>query len=1019
MEGNIIKTELRNDTTNQVGSIWRKWDLHVHSPASSGFKGDWNQFIIQLGNADCDVIGINDYFSVTGYKEVLKRLNDPDEASKGNQAYRDALEKLRIKILLPVVECRMNNIVISKHSQKSGTRINFHIIFDNSLSPDDIENAIKSFKVNDEKISSHYNDSIYLLNDAAVDYFATINELKSEKTLRNSFLIWLPYDEYGGADEVDPVNDRLFKQRLINNANIIGSSNKNQIDFFLWKNQKFTEQQYKDWFGKKLPCIKGSDSHDSNDEIGQLKDSNSKPVNKFCWIKADPTFEGLKQICNEPEDRINICDTPDKIKTVTNNSTNYLSHINISKVGTISGAREWFDNDIPLNFDMVAIIGNKGEGKSALTDIMATACNTHCLPKYFSFLTSKRFREKNGKFASNFIAEVTWADGSKDSIQLDQDPDLNKIEKVKYIPQTYLDSICTETSSDEFQKELRSIIFSHIPEDNRLGHNSLEDLIHYHSEELEQQLDSFRSQISRINTEIIGVEIQLTPETLTKLLSEKKELEQKISAHKKGKPKEVSKPSEPTKEEQKKIDAVNKQIKAVQTQIELLENRIESAVNYKKAVTERIALARKLRTKLEGFEKSFEQLKDDTADDFRILSLNIPSTISLTLNLSSLENKIGRLSRQEIKAGEYLSESGTRSLVMKKQQLAENAEKLQETLDAPNKKYQAYLKDLREWEKILNKIEGDKKISGTLKYVEEQIRAIKNDLPNKLKELEIKRSEQARNLFAQIEAIRQIYNQLFKPVQDLIANNALIKDELGLSFDSSIMIANFISVFFGNYISQGKTGTFMGKVEGSDRLERLIEGVDFGKIDEVIVFAEEITKSLKQNLRDEKQPFMRVEDQLRKDVLVQGVYDFIWSFDYLKPQYALKLDDKYLTQLSPGERGTLLLIFYLLVDKSEYPIIVDQPEENLDSQTVYTLLKPVIKDVKRRRQIIMVTHHPNIAVACDAEQIIYCEIDRKNSYKVNYLGGAIESPQMNSYVVDVLEGTRPAFDNRDAKYQNR
>ena len=59
------------------GSEWRKWDLHVHSPASYGFSGDWNQFIIQLGNADCDVIGINDYFSVAGYKEIQRRLKRP------------------------------------------------------------------------------------------------------------------------------------------------------------------------------------------------------------------------------------------------------------------------------------------------------------------------------------------------------------------------------------------------------------------------------------------------------------------------------------------------------------------------------------------------------------------------------------------------------------------------------------------------------------------------------------------------------------------------------------------------------------------------------------------------------------------------------------------------------------------------------------------------------------------------------------------------------------------------------
>src|ERR1700688_4482895 len=96
------------------GSKWRKWDLHVHSPASAHFSGDWNQFIIQLGNADSDVIGLNDYFSVAGYKEVLRRLSDTNAATEGNKPYREALQKLKSKCLLPVVECRMNNVVIDK-----------------------------------------------------------------------------------------------------------------------------------------------------------------------------------------------------------------------------------------------------------------------------------------------------------------------------------------------------------------------------------------------------------------------------------------------------------------------------------------------------------------------------------------------------------------------------------------------------------------------------------------------------------------------------------------------------------------------------------------------------------------------------------------------------------------------------------------------------------------------------------------------------------------------------------------
>lgn len=159
-----------------------------------------------------------------------------------------------------------------------------------------------------------------------------------------------------------------------------------------------------------------------------------------------------------------------------------------------------------------------------------------------------------------------------------------------------------------------------------------------------------------------------------------------------------------------------------------------------------------------------------------------------------------------------------------------------------------------------------------------------------------------------------------------------------------------------------------------------------------------------------------IATQLRKSVDIRALYDFLWGFSYLEPEYSLKLDGKDLSHLSPGERGTLLLVFYLLVDKSNKPIIVDQPEENLDSETVYRLLIPVIKEVKKRRQIIMVTHSPNIAVVCDAEQIIHARIDRADGNNVIYTMGAIESPTLNRYLVDVLEGTRPAFENREAKY---
>ena len=62
------------------------------------------------------------------------------------------------------------------------------------------------------------------------------------------------------------------------------------------------------------------------------------------------------------------------------------------------------------------------------------------------------------------------------------------------------------------------------------------------------------------------------------------------------------------------------------------------------------------------------------------------------------------------------------------------------------------------------------------------------------------------------------------------------------------------------------------------------------------------------------------------------------------------------------------------------------------------------------------THSPNIAVVCDAEQIIHAFIDRANKNRVIDTMGAIEAPELNQHVIDVLEGTRPAFDNRGSKY---
>ena len=151
---------------------------------------------------------------------------------------------------------------------------------------------------------------------------------------------------------------------------------------------------------------------------------------------------------------------------------------------------------------------------------------------------------------------------------------------------------------------------------------------------------------------------------------------------------------------------------------------------------------------------------------------------------------------------------------------------------------------------------------------------------------------------------------------------------------------------------------------------------------------------------------------------VVELYDYLFSFEYLIPKYDLKVDQKDLSELSPGERGGLLLIFYLMLDRQDIPLIIDQPEDNLDNKSVYEILVTFIKQAKKRRQIVLVTHNPNLAVVADAEQIIHVSIDKKEGkHEFDFFSGSIEDPRLNQAVVDILEGTLPAFDNRRLKYR--
>jgi hypothetical protein len=151
--------------------------------------------------------------------------------------------------------------------------------------------------------------------------------------------------------------------------------------------------------------------------------------------------------------------------------------------------------------------------------------------------------------------------------------------------------------------------------------------------------------------------------------------------------------------------------------------------------------------------------------------------------------------------------------------------------------------------------------------------------------------------------------------------------------------------------------------------------------------------------------------------------NWLFSVEHIKISYELTFDNSPLKQLSPGTKGVLLMLLYLGVDKNDTrPLLIDQPEDNLDPESVYSILVPYFLEAKRRRQIIMITHNPNLVVGTDSDQVIVASIKEKTVNqlpKFNYIAGGLENPEIVKKVCSILEGGKMAFLKREHRYFNK
>jgi Mg2+ and Co2+ transporter CorA len=262
--------------------------------------------------------------------------------------------------------------------------------------------------------------------------------------------------------------------------------------------------------GYEKPLIICSDNHD-------IRDYRLKAP---CWIKADPAFAAFQQIVSDPQERVFIGEVPPAVDRVRKNPTKYLKSISFSKISGSTLNEDWFAGTIALNPGFIAIVGNKGTGKTALAEAIGLLGNT-AQSAGFCFLHPNKFRQPRNNKAKHFVAVVEWEDGRRVTKSLADEVDSEEVEVVSYIPQNYLETICNEIQSADsrFDKELKSVIFSHVADANRLGVDTLDELLDYQTEQTYSRMEQLRHELNAINERIVHLQEQSSKEAGQLLLN--------------------------------------------------------------------------------------------------------------------------------------------------------------------------------------------------------------------------------------------------------------------------------------------------------------------------------------------------------------------------------------------------------------------------------------------------------------------------------------------------------------------
>ncbi len=960
------------------GSQWRRWDLHVHTPGTkkndrfegSSIEEKWTNYINNINSyaGEISAIGITDYTCIENY-------------FKFKELMADGTITKQIPLVIPNIELRI------LPATGSATPINIHCLFNPSFDHKIKERFLHRLKFDYRSriysasktdlidLGKSYKNDQSLTDDKAVEeaikqYTVSVTDLrilfKDDPELRSNLLIVVANSSKDGAsglkDHSELIEGVQFaaldatRQAIYQFSEAIFSGSDKDVKYFAGIGADSAKEVKRKCLGL-MPCYHGSDAHD-NAKIFE------PDLKRYCWIKSDPTFNGLRQTLYEPTTRVRIQEDEPEVKK------DYLV-IDEVKFVPASGDNSFSPDAIAVNDKLNAIIGGKSSGKSLLLYYIAKTIDPVQVKRKLEELEIEAGYTFDNNAAFDF--EVKWCDGVVYKLRQVAG---EKSRQITYIPQMYINFLAEKRGKEG----LKTLIQSFLEE---------KDSFAAFLKELQKEQDEIKVDLKTAITQFFqlkGNYARITEEIRGK--GDKSARLRNIE-EKNNELAGLRSIAGFTEEDEQKFDQLEKNKKIHQDRLTSLQ-QLKTAYQ-----TEYPAELQRLRA---GVETSLDNYARLASAKFL------------------LHPFIGQRFPSQINADKEQINAAFKTLVEQAQKFDLKIDRL---IGLTNDKINQYSGSIQPYlDKISNrtKLQSLQLEIATEQTVVEQI----NELEQSLAATQIAITEEYNKINMANAKLLTSYNKIVdeinsNPEYSEISTEKKIKLNAYLDFDTQRFAAacttfinkqSYFSNMFGTYFDGSNNYVF----------DKDTHAANFKEI------FDKILEPSASNIR------------FNQGGTIQNVTTSLFE-DYFSVDYELSQDEEDILRMSPGKKGMILLFLILHLSNADYPILIDQPEDNLDNRTVYTELKDFIKQKKIERQIIIVTHNANIVVPTDAENVIVAnqkgqDAGKDNTaYRFEYISGSLEDTfrsagntgilnQMGikEHVCEILEGGESAFIERERRY---